>query len=308
VGLPSPGRTARLSFTTTLDHNRPFFPDFVFGRAAAGAPGSDWTGLYLGGHLGYAFSNIKGVTTATDGTSNAVTQTESANINLADLARGGQIGFNYQFDNRVVIGVEGDVSWTKLYGVQESRATESAALAAAGWLQAKTTYQQDWIATLRGRVGYAFDRMFIYGTAGLAFLSEREVRSQYRSDIGSGSLPFGRSTAEIFKENVTKTRQGWTVGTGLEYALMNNWSLKGEYAYAGFDAEEFEFPGARSGVSLPFTERVRCRAGNTTPPCRGLNEFVTVASSDGSSTKVNGRHALNSLGLHTIKIGMNYRF
>ena len=72
---------------------------------------------------------------------------------------------------------------------------------------------------------------------------------------------------------------GWTAGGGFEYALTNNWSLKGEYAFAHFGEEDFLFPSARAGVRSP-----------------------------GSSQITNGRQALNELALQTMKMGLNYRF
>jgi hemoglobin/transferrin/lactoferrin receptor protein len=74
------------------------------------------------------------------------------------------------------------------------------------------------------------------------------------------------------------------VGGGIEYALTNNWSLKGEYLYADFGTADFEFPGATAGVTL------------------------TRSGVPGTSTIVNGRTASNDLDLHSVKLGINYRF
>lgn len=284
VGIPSPGRTARIGLTNTLGGNAvPSVPDLTLGRAAEGTPGSNWTGLYFGGHLGYGFADISGTTTAANGAAGGIPATESANLNLDDLTRGVQAGFNQQFANRVVIGVEGDFSWTKLYGTQQARATEGT-LAQGGWLQAETDYQFDWSATLRGRVGYAFDQLLVYGTAGLAFVKEAQLRTQYQSDSASASLPAGRFTAEFLKESSGAVRSGWTVGGGFEYALTNHWSLTGQYLYSGFGKEDFLFPNARAGVTR------------------------TSSSGTGTSTIINGRNASNELDLHTLKFGVNYRF
>jgi hemoglobin/transferrin/lactoferrin receptor protein len=178
-------------------------------------------------------------------------------------------------------------------------------LAAGGFLQAKTDYKFDWTSSLRGRVGYAFDRVFAYATGGLAFLNESEVRSQYRAV--SGSVP---STQLIFREKASVTRSGWTVGAGVEYALNNNWSLKGEYAYDHFGNEDFFFPNATAGVMLPSTVQTRTCILYYPPAAGGgcrvyRNNTTTVP---GSSQTTNGRRAENDLGLHAIKIGVNYRF
>lgn len=297
VGIPSPGRTARIGFTRTLDGDAiPSVPDLTLGRAAAGTPGSDWTGLYVGGHLGYGFASINGTTTTADGTAGGVSATESADLDIDDLTKGVQAGVNYQFGNRFVIGVEGDFSWSKLNGNQGAVATEAANLAAGGWLQAETDYEFDWMATVRGRAGYAFDRVLVYGTGGVAFLKETETRTQYQSDF-TNQTTAGRSTLEMFKESASATRTGWVAGGGFEYALTNHWSLKGEYQFASFDDEDFLFADARAGVTKTYT--VRCSPRPCSP---------TSTRYPGTSETINGRKASNELDLHTVKLGINYRF
>jgi hemoglobin/transferrin/lactoferrin receptor protein len=243
VGIPSPGRTARIGLTRTLGGDDwPTVPNLTLGGAAEGTPGSNWTGLYLGGHLGYGFADISGVTTAGDGTTGGIPATEAADVSLNDLQRGVQAGFNYQFANRIVIGLEGDFSWMKHFDTQTAVATEAANLTAGGWLQAKTDYKLDWVATLRGRIGFAYDRLLVYGTGGLAFLEETETRTQYEANSA------GRTTEAASSESASMTRRGWTLGAGLEYALTNNWSLKAEYSYLRFGSRDFLFGNATAGV------------------------------------------------------------
>lgn len=311
IGLPSPGRTFRFGLTRTLGEDAiPTIPDLALGRAAEGTPGSNWTGLYIGGYVGYGVADMDGETTAADGTPGGIPATESVDLRGTDLPRGAQIGFNYELPNRLVVGLEGDIGWSTLYDKQEAVATESATLARGSWRQAETEYEFDWTATLRGRVGYAFDRFLVYGTGGLAFLNEEQVRTQYIDSLmaPTAARPIGTSTVESFKESSSAVRLGWTVGTGVEYAFANNWSLKGEYQFADFGEEEFLFPGARSGVVKGYDVRTRCTPNNSTPPCPGgFNGFITTHTK-GSSETTNGRKALNDLDLHTVKIGVNYRF
>lgn len=300
AGIPSPGRTAKLSYSTTLSDTKPVFSNIKLGNASHGAPGGDWTGLYVGGHLGYGFARIKGTTTTADGSAGGIAATESANLNLRDLTAGFQGGLNYQFANRFVLGVEAESSWTKLKGYQESLAMERASLAAGHFLQANTTYDLDWFATLRGRIGYAFDRTLFYGAAGLALLRESETRTQYESDTSF------RQTTWMYKEGATATRRGWTAAGGLEYALTNNWSLKGEYSFAHFGTEDFLFPSAKAGV-VPQTS-VRTCVLYFPPPRQNLCRVSNTTIIPGSSQTTNGRKAMNELDLHAFKIGLNYRF
>ncbi len=270
LGMPAPGRTARLAYTTAFSDTKPLLGEIYGGNASRGAPGSDWTGLYVGGHLGYGFGDVKGATTTAAGVTGGVAATESANADLKGVTKGFQAGFNYQFANGFVVGIEAEHIWLKHQKTQKAVTTHNPAHAAGGWLQASTQYELDWMATLRGRAGIAFDRLFVYGTAGVAWLKEIEERGQY--SLGSGISTVG----PMFREQDAVTRRGWTVGGGLEYALLNNWSLKGEYSYAHFGNEEFLFPSARASLS--------------------------------SYNTVNGRKASNELELHTSKIGLNYRF
>ncbi|MGE3710003.1 MAG: TonB-dependent receptor, partial [Hyphomicrobiaceae bacterium] len=299
VGIPSPGRTARVSLTRTLDGDMlPSVPDLTLGRASEGAPGSNWTGLYFGAHVGYGLASISGTTTAGDGTAGGIPGTESADVEGKDPLRGGQIGLNYQFGNGIVVGLEGDFSWMTSAENRKAVATEGT-LGQRDWLQAETDYEFDWMATVRGRIGYSFDRWLVYGTAGLAFLKEEQTRTQFRSNPGSASSPYGTATQEFFQEKDTALRQGWTVGGGFEYALTNRWSLKGEYLYSGFGKENFLFPEAREGVGAGYCPTVAFL-------CTSLpNLFPFVP---GNSDNSNGRRASNDLDLHTVKLGINYRF
>jgi outer membrane immunogenic protein len=82
----------------------------------------------------------------------------------------------------------------------------------------------------RGRVGFALlDRMMLYGTAGLAFAA---VENKYTATLPPGNIfgaPAGTSTAKF-----GDTRLGWTVGAGVEYAIMSNWTARFEYRYNNF--------------------------------------------------------------------------
>jgi outer membrane immunogenic protein len=112
---------------------------------------------------------------------------------------GGTIGYNYQLGSWV-LGLEGDWDWAD---IKDS--------VACGAFTCET--KNSWLATARGRIGYAFDRWLPYFTGGVAF---GKVEA-------NGSNPAATGASD--------TRTGWTVGGGLEYAFLGNWSAKIEYLY-----------------------------------------------------------------------------
>ena len=122
---------------------------------------------------------------------------------------GGTLGYNWQFSNSIVLGAEGDISWADISSSKNCGTFNGNAL--------NCKVDQSYIGTIRGRLGYAFGPALVYVTGGWAV-----------SDVNAKYSTFNRSAAE------TKTRSGWTVGGGLEYAFWNNWSAKAEYLYADF--------------------------------------------------------------------------
>ena len=144
-----------------------------------------WTGFYIGINGGGAWGDSKWSSIGT--------------FDMSGAMVGGTVGYNWQFGSPWVLGLEGDVDWTNIDG-------SSNAICAAG---CKTS--NSWLATVRGRIGYAFDRFLPYFTGGAAF---GEVKG---SVAGFGSF--------------SETKVGWTVGGGLEYAFVDNWTVKLEYLY-----------------------------------------------------------------------------
>ena len=145
------------------------------------APIFTWTGFYAGINGGYGWSD-----------------------SFADDAKGGvfggQLGYNWQAGN-FVFGIEGDIQGTTI------KATETVGAATVeGKVEA--------FATVRGRLGYAFDRMLIYGTGGWAYT---------KTDL---SLTVGGATISD-----SDWSSGYAIGGGLEWAIWDRWSLKGEYLY-----------------------------------------------------------------------------
>lgn len=174
------------------------------------APVYNWTGLYLGAHAGYAWAN-------TDSTAITPTGTFPAGFVFPaspdGFIAGGQIGFNYQIQQWVV-GIEGQWSWADLSDTNRSLSP----LIAGRYTD--STSEINWIATLTGRLGIAFNNWLLYGKGGFAWA---ETEGHASTFTGAGAL--------IATSSGSETRTGWTVGVGAEYAFWNNWSAKLEYNY-----------------------------------------------------------------------------
>src|SRR6516165_1555051 len=157
----------------------------------------NWTGIYLGVNGGFTF----GGSDWTD----SVTGASSDVFNTSGFVFGGTLGANYQVGSWV-FGVEADGDWADSSGFGTFTTTSTTSLCAGGCLTKNT-----WLATARGRAGYAFDRFLVYGTGGAAL---GNVQANFSNDPVS---------------SVTKT--GWTAGAGVEVAVAPRWSAKAEYLF-----------------------------------------------------------------------------
>lgn len=150
-----------------------------------------WSGFYVGINGGYGW-----------GTSNWTSAVTTGSAKPKGGLAGGTIGYNMQ-TGVWVWGLEGDLdaSWMK--------GTDTSGTGVCSGVGCET--KNSWLATGRGRIGYAWDRWLPFITGGAAF-----------GDIKMTPLA-GAST--------TKSKLGWTAGAGVEYAFNGPWSVKAEYLY-----------------------------------------------------------------------------
>ena len=170
-----------------------------------------WTGFYAGFNAGYGFGTqddrqptVIGVGPASLLVPPGTTAVVAFNNREANegFVGGGQIGYNYQFTpgSGVVIGVEADAQYAD-FGRDRNRFLSTSPLAAQQVFNPGGLSGLDFFGTVRGRLGYAFDRTLVYGTGGFAYGS------------GSADRSFGG-----FAGN-DSFRTGYAVGGGIEYAL-----------------------------------------------------------------------------------------
>lgn len=173
----------------------------------------DWTGIYIGAHVGGGYSD----SSWTD----PITGLGDGTFNNFGFLGGAQVGANVQF-NRLVLGLEGDFSWTSLKESSSDSIGEAISTSVP------------WTSTVTGRIGAAFDRLLVYGKGGLALAQDQSSLT----DLG------GITSTDTF------LRTGWTAGAGIEYALDDNWSAKIEYDYLGFGSQSMSFTTITPSASL----------------------------------------------------------
>jgi outer membrane immunogenic protein len=180
-------------------------------------PAASWAGFYAGVHGGFGSGTPQTcVVSNTFGSSYTCGQwTGEPGVDGGYF--GGQIGYNWMLQNNLLLGVEGDASWSGISG--SGTETFSPGVSAVG------NYSIDWLATLRGRLGYVMGDWMPYVTAGAAFAGAN------------------RSTNAIGgPASASATHTGWTVGVGAEWAFQPTWTFKAEYKYIDLGTENYSYP------------------------------------------------------------------
>jgi outer membrane immunogenic protein len=154
---------------------------------------ASWTGVYIGGHIGYAWDR--------DRYDFAVATTSST---ASGVMGGGQIGLNYQISS-FVVGAEFDMGWSDLSG---GALCPNPAFTC--------NHSVNWVGSLRGRAGFAAGDALFYVTGGWAFADVRHFTTP--AAVGATGL-------------YSTVMDGWALGGGVEYALTPDWSAKVEYLH-----------------------------------------------------------------------------
>lgn len=202
------------------------------------APVYNWGGIYFGVNGGYGFGTSKW----TD-PNNPSGLTNTRDFDVSGGLVGATAGANYQTD-AFVFGVEGDFDASWIHGTTSSAFCGSVGLAAVS-CETKNT----WLSTIRARAGYAFDRVLVYGTGGIAF-----------GNIEAGIGGNFDNTAKV----------GWTAGAGVEVALADNWTARLEYLYIDLQNGSCISTGD-CGVDAPLTTVSDSVAFSTSLVRLGLN-------------------------------------
>lgn len=247
-------------------------------------PVFSWTGFYVGGQVGAGWGTSQtdvdvGNTFIGPPINQSVNQLLAGTLNLIvplpqvqmnGFLGGAQAGYNWQ-SGGMVYGIEGDIVWSGLKGHTDC------------FVVLNCSNEVKWMADITGRIGFTVgDRGLIYIKGGAAWANASVGINQsvaVTSTLGPGFTANGAITG-----SASKTMLGGTLGAGIEYAFLPNWSAKLEYGYFDFGKESLDVPVTASGGVV-------------------INNGPAFAGSIGIRTPVSVTEQI-----HTMKIGVNYRF
>jgi outer membrane immunogenic protein len=173
----------------------------------------DWTGFYVGGHVGYGWIDLNGRLDSQNQAPGDDFGNGDGPFDLDDdgFLGGFQAGVNYQIDD-IVLGLEGDLAFVgfsdKLSNIQNER----------------VSFDTDLLATLRVRAGLAVDDVLLFATIGAAWTD-----TNHKVEVPIPLNPSG----DVDLDDI-----GLAVGGGAEYALDERWSIKADALYMIFDDRE----------------------------------------------------------------------
>ena len=231
--------------------------------APAATPASLWTGFYVGLNSGYNFGTNSSSYTTGYGPGNftaldsyvfsypmtgvGLAQTGTLSNNQSGFIGGGQLGYNYQLQEKIVVGIEADIQGAGIsgsggftgLGVNSTTISDGTSYSANSAGQTTVSSSVNWLGTVRGRLGYLLTpALLTYGTGGLSYggvkatVSSRVYTSYNGYDIIDPLVvPFQGLQTFIGNSGTTQTLVGWNVGGGFEWMFTPNWSLKGEAIY-----------------------------------------------------------------------------
>jgi outer membrane immunogenic protein len=209
-----------------------------------------WTGFYIGAQIGGAWgtgalSNFNGFDPFTRTFLNT-----SIGGTPSGVIGGGHVGYQAQI-NQWILGIEGSVDGTSL------RKDVTAAFPNfLGGALVRADSSADVQGSIRGKVGIAWDRFMIYGTGGVAFGGfTTDVTLASRGFVTAGGVVV---PAFVASNSFSRTRVGWTVGGGAQYAITPNWWIFAEYRFSDFGTiRNGAFPNLPNGAFFNGNRRLQ---------------------------------------------------
>jgi len=205
----------------------------------ASAPVFTWAGPYVGVNAGALWANrTRPVLYDASGLPfpSPISDSDSAGVSL-----GGTVGYNVQMGPNVVFGAEADLSWVNL----DRKSRMSSIDRPDGELtvtNAEFSNRLEYYGTLRGRFGVlAMPSLLLYATGGLAYADVKHAAIGTSVTADDDDLAVGSKSS---------TKWGYALGAGIEYALSNNLSVKGEYLYVGLSDTKYVMTDIADGAPM----------------------------------------------------------
>lgn len=197
-----------------------------------------WTGLNLGVQAGGAMGGHAGEASFDPGTSAGLGGGD-VNYDLdGNFIGGANIGYDYQFENNIVLGATADISYID----RQKDTTYST----PGGSEFSSESQLDYLGTLRARLGYAMDNVLVYGTGGLAY---GDVKNEASAPSTAAGSPFAGYT---FDTSTDKSDVGYAVGAGVDVMATQNLSFGVEYLYTNLGKNSQTVSGTNGLNNVEF--------------------------------------------------------
>jgi outer membrane immunogenic protein len=203
----------------------------AYAKAPALAPAYDWSGFYVGGDIGGISQTGSGISNffQNDPVPAFANNFQPQSPDSSAFIGGLHAGYNWQFARPFVLGIEADWQWMNSHYLF-CRQTDIASVACAdngrGFVYGSSEAKA--LATIRGRLGWTFDRFMIYGTGGVAFA---DINSSLATNCLVNGCADQAGPSSAFSNYATR-RTGWVAGAGIEWMLAANWIVRGEYLHA----------------------------------------------------------------------------
>jgi len=197
----------------------------------------DWTGFYVGGHLGYAWGSSNFTAPGISGSLN-LSQPVDTFYETGSFFEGLQAGYDYMLPNRIVIGAEADASFPSfpnLAGISIGGTSTFTSPTIGAESYSETVRSS---GTVRGRIGYAPGNWLFYATGGFAWTYDQLSLTQLAS--GATGSPF-------------LWRLGWAAGAGVEVPVAPHWTGRLEYLFTDYGISGVTFLGGAQRIDSDFS-------------------------------------------------------
>jgi high affinity Mn2+ porin len=241
----------------------------------------DWTGYYLGAHVGYALGGSNWSATQGGGAPNVAGSLDFSNAynffsGTGSYQLGVQAGYDYMAASRWLLGIAADVSFPSFVGGNRTFST-----APSGTVNYPE--QVEFSGAVRARIGYAPGNWLFYATGGFAFSYDQFTRTQL------AGFPAGGTAVPGTVENLyLEPRIGGVVGAGVEVALAAHWTAQFEYLFTDYTNRNVSFPAGaqrfdsnltlnelRAGLDYRFNSDTSASADKAvTPPALQMDNFA----------------------------------